>query len=137
MLKVSIVKIFLMEGSVFLSNTTEKLKEAFKEGLSRDPEVLDGKTIQFAEGEYDFRDTSDLIINFFQNIPEGIVRVLIMSAGYSKDTFAVYVSDNIKCIYSAEEDVRESIRNKLGIETLASMGGNLFEGDPFFWTITL
>ncbi|MBO4816535.1 MAG: hypothetical protein J5507_06600 [Clostridia bacterium] len=60
-----------------------------------------------------------------------------MSSGYSKDTFAVYVSDNIKGIYSAEENVRESIKNKFGIETLVSTGGNLFEGDPFFWTITL
>lgn len=129
-----------MEEGVFLSineGILEKLKEASRKGLERDPEVLNGKTIEFSKNcgsEIHLEDTFDEFFEFKKNKENSIVKVLIQQSGCS---FQIMVSDNLDCIGILGEWMTESIREHLGPNFLVSFRNSHDDIGFVYWTVTL
>lgn len=141
MLEVTIVKKFLMEEGVFLSineEILEKLKEASKKGLERDPEMLNGKTIKFSENcglGVNFKKDFEEFFEFKKNPDNSTVKVLIKEV--SSDQFRITVSDNVeRNIGILDEWMKESIREHFNSDTLVAFD---YDEDIGFisWFITL
>ena len=91
------------------------LKEACEEALTKDPEVLEGKKIEFSKKSGS--GWSSDIFSEFEDVPDNSVRICITTM--SGDMFRILMSKNMKW-HIAGEYVTENIKKTCGVDTLVS-----------------
>lgn len=91
------------------------LKEACEEALNKDPEVLEGKKIEFSKKSGS--GWSSGIFSEFKDVPDNSVRICITAM--SGDMFRILMSKNMKWRIAGEY-LTKNIKKTCGVDTLVS-----------------
>ena len=94
------------------------LKEACETGLSRDSELLEGKTIEFSK-------KCGLMFNpksfsEFENSSDAVVKILIQPKGEMENLYSILISNNMPPWCDVVEFLKDCIKEKLEVDTFVS-----------------
>lgn len=94
------------------------LKEACEIGLSRDPKLLEGKSIEFSK-------KCGLMFNpnsfsEFENVSDDSVKILIQPKSEMEDLYSILLSNNMPPWFDVAEYLKDCITEKLETDTYIS-----------------
>lgn len=98
--------------------TISLLKDACKIGLSKNPRVLEGKSIEFSKN-CGLRFTPKSFSEF-ENVSDNSVKILIQPKSEMENLYSILISNNMPPWIDVVEHLKDSIAEKLEEDTFIS-----------------